>query len=64
MPKRVKKQEFFFIHPFKSFQCIQFVEKQYFSVANNREGEGEGIVDYAPSGLRVIWLDKTGTLHI
>ena len=62
MPKRVKmltlkrhqKQKFFFIHPFKSFQCIRFVEKQYFPVANNREGEEEGIVDYAPSGLWVI----------
>ena len=45
MPKRVKmltskwhrKQDHFFIHPFRSFQCLRFVEKQFFD-ANNGEG--------------------------
>ena len=48
MPKRVKmltskwhrKQEHI-IHTFRLFQCIRFVKKQFFSVANNREGGGD-----------------------
>ena len=30
--------------------CIRFVKKQFFSVANNGEMMGGGILDYTPSG--------------
>ena len=37
--KWYRKQEYFFIHPFKSFQCIRFVKKHFFC-RKQREGGG------------------------
>ena len=61
MPKRVKmytfkwhrKQRHFFIHPFKSLQCIWFVGRNFFSKTSLPEpiwiGEGGGwIFNYSP----------------
>ena len=41
------KQEHFFIHTFISFQCIQFVKKQYF-LSQTTGKRGERILDYVP----------------
>ena len=43
-----RKQEHFFIHTFWSFLCIRFVKNLFFSVANNGEMRGGGILDHAP----------------
>ena len=77
MPKRVKiftskwhrKQQHLFIHPFRSLQCIRFVEKNCFcreqayqSLSYVRKGGGGWIFNYAPFwGPLEFWLDQTGT---
>ena len=57
MLKRVKmfstskwhqKGENFFTHQFRSLKCIRFVENNFFFVAHNGEGGGEGILDFVP----------------
>ena len=65
MPKRAKmftskwhrKQQHFFIHPFRSLQCIRFVENNLF-VANkliyqslSYVGKGVWIFNYAPGNF-------------
>ena len=61
--KMALKQEDFFIHTFRSFQCIRFVKKQFFFLS--QRGGGGAILDYVSFWApRVIWLDQTGTLHI
>ena len=63
MPKRVKmftskwhqKQQHFFIHPFRSLQCIRFVEKNFLSRTSLPEpilcGEGGGEFSTMPPSL-------------
>ena len=41
-----EKQEHFFIHAFRSFQCIRFVKKHFFLLQTT--GKGGGILDYVP----------------
>ena len=63
------KQQHLFLHPFRSLQCIRFVEKNFFFVANKLTnaylmwGRGGGwIFNYAPFwGPLEFWLDQTGT---
>ena len=56
------KQEHFFIHTFRSFQCIRFVKKQYF--LSQTKGKGGDFRLCPLLDPRPIWLDQTGTLHI
>ena len=51
-------QEYSFIHPFRLFKCIRFVEKLFFC-HEQREGGG-GILDSPFWGSRASWLDQTG----
>ena len=78
MPKRVKiftskwhrKQQHLLMHPFRSLQCIRFVEKNFF-VANKLtraylmwgKGGGGGVnFQLCPLlGPLEFWLDQTGT---
>ena len=41
------KQEHFFIHTFRSFQCISVCQETFFSVAMTGEEGGGAILDYA-----------------
>ena len=57
------KQEHIFIHTFPSMHSV--CQEAIFSVANNGEGGGGGILNYVPFwAQRATWLDQTGTLHI
>ena len=60
-----QKQGHFFIHPFQSLKCIQFLKRKFF-VKNKlkweRGGGGGWIINYSPFwGPLAFWLDRTDT---